>query len=105
MACAARVLRWRQAVRRDSAYPFSFTRNQAPEPCSGWTSRGWIIYTRPATRQFSLTVMLVDSTDAAFLWVGSIECLIEATNKKALARYIGTVIGWDFGRRVQNRRI
>jgi hypothetical protein len=53
----------------------------------------------------ALTVMLVDPHDAAFLWVGSVECVIQTTSKEVLAGYVGEVIGRDLGKSVTNRRI
>ena len=53
----------------------------------------------------AMTVMLVDPNDAAFVWVGSLECAIQTTSKEALARYLGAVIGRDLGREVRNRSI
>ena len=44
----------------------------------------------------ALTAMLVSPNDAAFVWVGSLECVIQTTSKDELARYIGTVIGRDW---------
>jgi hypothetical protein len=53
----------------------------------------------------ALTVMLVGPQDAAFLWVGSVECVIQTTSKEALTRYLGEVIGRDLGKSATNRMI
>ena len=49
----------------------------------------------------ALTAMLVSPNDAAFVWVGSLECVIQTTSKDELARYIGTVIGRDLASKVE----
>ena len=53
----------------------------------------------------TLTAMLVDPKDAAFIWVGSIECVIQTTNRETLAGYIGMVIGQGLGRNFNKRMI
>jgi hypothetical protein len=53
----------------------------------------------------ALTVMLVDPHDAAFLWVGSAECVIQTVSKEALAGYLGEVIGRDLGKSVNDKVI
>jgi hypothetical protein len=52
----------------------------------------------------NLTVNLVDSTSAAYVWIASAQCAIKVPDAGAVAAELGNLIGRTLGRDVQNGR-